>query len=305
MARAQFDPKSIAADFDTGAFDTAEEQSLIEQMAEEIDLDDPLMAASYGAGTQRGLSEVSEYLLSRANKGVQERAMRAVSQLTEQVAALSPETENQGFLSGLFKKKSKTSDLMDDLEETNLLVDRLAGQLDMARLEMMKESALLDTLYLQNKAFYHTLYRQMLAGERALSRPQTEHDSGREALRRRLYHLKTSKAISLQMAAQIRMTQFNQELMADRLRDLLSVVVPLWRQQLSLGRKIRSHRGSLEQYCDAARDTSALLRQKAQELMEMANLDNEADRESRQRSIAQDILALQESRTKVSDIQEH
>jgi uncharacterized protein YaaN involved in tellurite resistance len=296
MTQALFDPKAIAADFDAAAMDTAEERSQVREMARAIDLKDPLAATAYGAGTQRGLSEVSEYLLERAGKGTQEQAHRVVNQLLGQIESLSPAPPRTGFFSGLFGAGQRDKPMLDDLEQTGLMVDRLASRLDQARLDLLKESALLDALYLQNRTLYHALNRQLQAGDAALALAASMDDSIRETFGRRLGQLRISKTLSLQMAAQIRLIQHSQRLMADRLRDVLTVVLPLWQQQLALGRNLKTQRDALEQYREAAQATAAALQQKAMALAETAALDHDADREARQQEILREILALQAQR---------
>lgn len=240
-----FDPAQIAKDLESHAQLAPEERSKIQVYAQGIDLKDALTVTGYGAKEQRDLGDVSDILLSRVSGSALEDAVDAIYSLQEQIASLDIASLNapKGVFASLFSPgKRHYTALWRDYTEMIYLLDRLANQIDMARLALQKEIGLLDTLYESNRACYHGLERKILAGELALSlamQKKTVKDDSSSAsfadlFADRIHQLRQSKTISLQLAVQIRLSQNNQKLVVDKLKQMTEFALPLWQSQLAL-----------------------------------------------------------------------
>lgn len=268
-----FDPAQVAADFETPPLSSAEARERVERLAAGIDLMDSLTAASYGAKEQRELGDQASYLLSRAHEGAQENAMAAIDALLEQIRALQIDQVDRPrpFPLCLFSRGGrKLRKLKKNYGAISLLIDRLTEKLDLAMLGLIKERALLDSMYRGGKEAYHALNWRILAGELALKRhqegPQGDTKAGHQdkdsfipAFSQRLTQLRQSKAIGLQQAIQIRLTQFNQSLLIDKLNQTINIALPLWQEQLALALRIDRQQELLSTYRDAAKDTADAL----------------------------------------------
>ena len=169
----RFDPAAVAADFETPPFSDPAEKARIERLASDIDLTDGLTAASFGAREQRELSEHAGYLLRRAHEGAQESALAAIEALLQQIKALEIGQADRllPFPLSLFLRRGRRARrLKRKYGAIRLTIDRLAEKLDLARLGLIKEQALLDAMYQKEKTAYHALGARISAGERALSR---------------------------------------------------------------------------------------------------------------------------------------
>ena len=124
------------------------------------------------------MGDVSDLLLKRASGGALEDAVGAIHDLQKQIAGLdivSIGKPKGGFFVSLFSpEKRQYNALRRDYVQITYLVDRLANQMDMARLALQKEIGLLDTLYETNQACYHALELKILAGEQALAIAEQE-----------------------------------------------------------------------------------------------------------------------------------
>ncbi len=276
---AAFDPAQIARDFETQAQLTPQEKQDILFQAQGIDLKDSLIATGYGTKEQRDLGDVSDILLQRASGSALEDAVAAINALQEQIAGLDIASlaAPKGFFAKLFSPaKRKYGALQRDYTEITYLLDRLANQIDMARLALQKEMGLLDTLYESNRACYHALDRKILAGEQALALAKQEKPaqdalatkSFADLFSDRIYQLRQSKTISLQLAVQIRLTQHNQQLVADKLKQLTGFALPLWQSQLALALNLNRQQEALGAYRKAARRTAEAMDQARQALKE-------------------------------------
>ena len=139
---AAFDPAQIARDFETQAQLTPEKKQEILSQAQGIDLKDSLIATGYGAKEQRDLGDVSDMLLQRASGSALEDAVAAIHTLQEQIAGLDIASLSapKGFFAKLFSpSKRKYSALQRDYTEITYLLDRLANQIDMARLALQRK----------------------------------------------------------------------------------------------------------------------------------------------------------------------
>ncbi|MGI6236303.1 MAG: toxic anion resistance protein [Candidatus Excrementavichristensenella sp.] len=274
-----FDPAQIAKDFESHAQLSPEERHDIQVRARGIDLKDALTVTGYGAKEQRDLGDVSDILLSRVSGSALEDAVDAIHALQQQIAGLDVVSLRmpKGFFSSLFSPgKRQYTALQRDCSEMIYLVDRLANQIDMARLALQKEIGLLDTLYESNRACYHALERKILAGELALAHAKQEKTakdasgiaSFVDLFSDRIRRLRQSKTISLQLALQIRLTQHNQKLVADKLKQMTEFALPLWQSQLALALNMNRQREAWGAFRVAARQTAQTMDHARQTLNE-------------------------------------
>lgn len=273
-AQDAFNPALIAADFETQNPPVSDVLSL----AQSIDLTEALTATGYGAKEQRDLGDVADTLLKRASSSALEDVVDAIHALQEQIAALDVASldSSKGFLCSLFSpKKRRLSHLRRNYTEITYLVDRLSNQLMMAGLALQKEMYLLDTLYEANKACYHALHLKILAGEQALAdskQAKPEKPENTETIEKlfsnRLDQLRQSKLICLQMAAQIRLTQHNQQVVIKKLKQTIEAALPLWKNQLALALNIDRQQEALGAYRTAANQAAEAMSQAEKALKE-------------------------------------
>lgn len=267
-----FDPARIAADFETQRPLPEEVQSL----AQTISIQDALTATGYGAKEQRDLGELSDVLLKRSSGKALQDAVDAIHALQQHIEALdlSALHAQKGFFRSFFTpKRRQLAALQQDYTEATYLVERLASQLDMASLALQKEMSLLDSLYIKTQTCYHALKTKILAGEQALSElKQAKPAQGQdfEALTDlflgRLHQLRQSKTICLQMALQIRLTQHNQHLVVQKLKQTTELALPLWQNQLALALNIHQQQLALDAYRSSAQQSARALKQTGRQL---------------------------------------
>lgn len=275
-----FDPARVTADFAAALPLSPQQAESLTQLAGSLNLGDMLTVTSYGAKEQRDLGDVSANLLRRAQGPAMDKAFLAIEELLNQVHDLKlSELEKPGGLFGfLSPAKRHYRMLQTDFERISLLVDRLADQLDLAWLGLSKESAMLDTLYEANLQGYRDLNSRIIAGEMALQMAQQVQHLHKdkayqlELFEKRLHELRTTRAVSQQMALQIRLTQFNQQVVMDKLRQTLDQALPLWQNQLALALNLHHQQTALRNYRSAAnkvthamQDTTQAIKQGSQD----------------------------------------
>ena len=267
---------------------TEEEMKQIKDFAEKIDLKDANAILSYGASSQRKMSDFSDAALS----SVRTKDLGDVGDLlTTLMVDLKTDTNaNKGFFARLFNKgEVKIEELRSQYASAEANVDRVVKALEEHRETLAKDIALLDKLYEKNKTYFKELNMYIEAAKIALDKARNEvlpelqkkaAESGlpedvQEAndyanmidrFDKKIYDLEATKAICLQNAPQIRMIQNNDIIMSDKIHSAIVNTIPLWKNQmvLTLGRQHSSEAVKAQNMVDET--TNAMLKKNAEML---------------------------------------
>ena len=233
---------------------TPEEQKMVDDFAGQIDLTNTQAVLQYGAGSQKKIADFSETALSN----VRTKDMGEVGQLLTDVVAQLKDfdtEEDKGFF-GLFKKSGdKLSNLKAKYDKAEVNIEKICGVLENHQVQLMKDVALLDKMYELNKVYFKELTMYILAGKKKLTQAKNvelpellekAQKSGLpedtqaakdfaamcERFEKKIYDLELTRAISLQMAPQIRLIQNNDTLMLEKIQSSLVNTIPLWKSQM-------------------------------------------------------------------------
>ena len=235
-----------------------EEMKQINDFSEKIDLHDSNLIITYGAGAQKRLADFSETALEHVrNKDIDEIG-ETVSQL---VADLKVDpTESKG-IKGLFNKgASQAEKIKAHYSKVETNVDTIARSLEKHQETLLKDVAVMERLFENNKAYFKELTMYIAAGRIALDKALNEelpalrakaaetglaedaqaandYASMCERFEKKLYDLELTRAICLQNAPQIRLVQTNAVVLSDKIHSTLVNTLPLWKNQMviSLG----------------------------------------------------------------------
>ena len=215
---------------------TPEEQKMVDDFAGQIDLTNTQAVLQYGAGSQKKIADFSETALSN----VRTKDMGEVGQLLTDVVAQLRDfdtEEDKGFF-GLFKKSGDKLNAMGNHQVV-----------------LLKDVAVLDKLYQLNLNYFKELSMYILAGKKKLTQAKNvelpellekAQKSGLpedtqaakdfaamcERFEKKIYDLELTRAISLQMAPQIRLIQSNDIAMSEKIQSTLVNTIPLWKSQM-------------------------------------------------------------------------
>ena len=235
---------------------TDAEKKMVADFSSKIDLKNTNLVLQYGSGAQKKIADFSESALDN----VRSKDLGEVgSLLTNVVAELKcfDEEEQKGFL-GLFKKASNSIESMKAKygkaeANVNTMVEVLEGH----QVQLMKDTAMLDKMYEINKNYFKELNMYILAGKDKIeqvknvelpSLMEKAQNSGLaedaqevndmksmlDRFEKKIHDLELTKAISLQMAPQIRLIQNNDTIMAEKIQSTLVNTIPLWKSQMVL-----------------------------------------------------------------------
>ena len=151
---------------------TEEEMKQINDFSEKIDLHDSNLIITYGAGAQKRLADFSETALEHVrNKDIDEIG-ETVSQL---VADLKVDpTESKG-IKGLFNKgASQAEKIKAHYSKVETNVDTIARSLEKHQETLLKDVAVMERLFENNKAYFKELTMYIAAGRIALDKALNE-----------------------------------------------------------------------------------------------------------------------------------
>ena len=250
---------------------TAEEKSAIEEFNKKIDVTDSTQVLQYGAKAQSKISQFSDSVL----EGVKTRSTGEVgdllANLVGEIKSFDSDIagDNKSFLGKLFNNAKKQVDTwIAKYSKIETNIDGIEKQLENHRLQMLKDIAIFDTMYEKNLEYFKEISLYIIAGEKKLEelrnvelpklRSQAQ-ESGEQLdaqkvqdmentinrFEKKIYDLKTTRIISIQMAPQIRLLQNNEAELVEKIQGSITNTIPLWKNQIVLALGINNAKQAL------------------------------------------------------------
>ncbi|MGI6767213.1 MAG: toxic anion resistance protein [Lentihominibacter sp.] len=230
-----------------------EEMAQIQEFSEKIDLRDANLIITYGAGTQKRMAEFSDSALSQ----IRAKDLDEVGEmLSDLVADLKTEPGEKKGLAALFSKAgNKLEKMKAHYSKVSSNVDAVAKRLEEHQVTLLKDVAVQDMLFDNNKAFFKELTMYIAAGKIALRKAVEEElpklkakaaETGLaedaqevkdfasmcERFEKKLHDLDLTRVICLQNAPQIRLVQNNAIILSDKIHSAIVNTLPLWKNQM-------------------------------------------------------------------------
>ena len=252
---------------------TDEEKKAVDEFNAKIDVFDSTQILQYGAAAQNKISEFSDSILddvrTRNAGDVGELLANLVGQIKSFDATI--DGSNRGFFEKLFgnaKKEVNTIIARYSKIETN--IDTIEKGLDKNRIQLLKDIGIFDELYEKNLSYFKELSLYIIAGEKKLEElknvtlPELKkkaEESGEQLdvqkvqdmeaqinrFEKKIYDLKTTRVISIQMAPQIRLLQNNDAELVEKIQSSITNTIPLWKNQMVLALGINDAKKALKE----------------------------------------------------------
>ena len=278
------------------------EQKAVLDFAEKIDLTNSGVVLQYGAAAQKNIASFSESTLNAVRTKDMGELGDMVTSLLGELKGFSAEEEEKKGIFGMFKKASNNLQNMKiKYEKAEANVDRIAEQLEQHQMVLMKDAALLDQMYDKNLEYFKQLSMYILAGEKKLAderattlqelyaKAQTsglpedaqaanDYAALCDRFEKKLYDLKLTRQISIQMGPQIRMIQNNDTLMTEKIQTSLVNTIPLWKSQMVLALGINHSKQAMEAQRAVSDMTNELLKKNA-DMLKVATIETAKESE--------------------------
>lgn len=279
---------------------TEEEKKKIEQIRSGIDLRDSQAVIQYGVGAQRALADFSANVLNHVrNKDVGQTG-QLLSDLVIQVKSLDVTKSDGGLLEKIpFIKDVKHS--IDKIKEryakVEVQIDRIEGELEKARMVMLKDIGVFDTMYQKNLEYFRELQVYIAAGEEELVKMRNEtipalreeaaksgdpmsaqlvndFESTVERFEKKIHDLKLSRTMAIQAAPQIKLIQNNDKLLVDRVQTAIVNTIPIWKSQMVIALGLYNQQKTLKLQQEVMNTTNDLLK-KNSEMLKNTTIDTQ------------------------------
>ena len=252
---------------------TSAEKAAIDEFLQKLDISDTTQVLQYGATAQTKISKFSDDVLDN----VKTKSTGAVGNLlTDLVVEIKdfdsdvPTGESPKGLFAIFNSfKKQVERLIAKYDKVEKNIDKIEKELEGHKLQMLKDIAIFDTMYDKNLEYFKELSLYIIAGEKKLKElkeiilPELEKkakESGEQMdaqavndmnnlinrFDKKIYDLKTTRIISIQMAPQIRLIQNNDSELVDKIQSSLINTIPLWKNQIIIALGITNAKRALE-----------------------------------------------------------
>ncbi len=286
-------PEATAKPVDEAAPDMAvvlspEEQRMVDEFAAKIDITDPNIVLQYGALSQQKIANFSDTALNNVRTKDLGEVGDMITDLVTELRDFDEE-ESRGIL-GFFKKQgNKLEQMKTKYAKADVNVERIAASLEEHQVRLMKDVAVLDQLYNVNLTNFKELSMYILAGKKKLDEvretelpaliekaqksnlpedTQAANDMAAMCNRfeKKIHDLELTRAISIQMAPQIRLIQNNDTVMSEKIQTTIVNTIPLWKSQMVIALGLAHSQEALKAQQQVTDLTNELLRKNAEAL---------------------------------------
>lgn len=283
---------------------TPAERAEVEKIKEGLDLTDSAAIIDFGTAAQKNIADFSDSILCNVRAKDSGYVGELLGELLTNVKSFEPKSSDGGFLKKLPLVSSlvgKAETMMQGYEKVSVQVEKVKTSLQKARMLMMKDVTMLDTLFAKNLEYFKTLELYIRAGEekmqemREVTLPKlraqaaassdpmaaqvvSDFESSVERFEKKVHDLKISKTISIQTAPQIRLIQNNDKVLIDRVQSAIYNSIPLWKNQMVIALGLANQKKVLEMQHSVNEMTNDLLKKNA-EMLKIGTIETAKENE--------------------------
>lgn len=282
-----------------------EQLARVEEIKNSIDLTDSQAALQYGVGAQRSIAGFADNILSQVRSKDSGYVGELMSDLVIKVKDVGVDKLNEDSFADkipFFRTASRSlKKFMQRYEDLEVQIDRIEGELEKARMEMLKDVTMFDGLYEKNLEYYQELQIYIAAGEEKLKELREDtiprlRDQARQKgdpmsaqlvsdfedtvnrFEKKVHDLKLSRTIAIQTAPQIRLIQNNDKLLVDKIQTAVLNTIPLWKSQIVIALGLHRQNKALKIQREVTDTTNRLL-EKNSELLRQNTVETAREAE--------------------------
>lgn len=274
---------------------TPQEQQAVRDFVKKIDIKDSTMILQYGAPAQNKLSEFSDNMLSKVKTKETGQVGNLLTNLVVEIKSFNDDADDKGFLGFFNNQKNKVRKITTKYDSVQANIDKITEGLEQNKTQLLKDVTMFDQLFEANLIHFKELGMYIIAGEEklremnedvlpklkqqaietndaAISQQVNDLISLIGRFEKRVHDLKLSRAISLQMAPQIRLLQNNDNELIDKIQSSILNTIPLWKNQIVLALGLENSKQAMEVQKKVSDMTNELLR-KNSELLKTSTIE--------------------------------
>ncbi|MGN1013566.1 MAG: toxic anion resistance protein [Clostridia bacterium] len=268
------------------------EKTAIDDFISKVDVNDTAVILSYGASAQQEIAKFSDDVLQNVrtkNTGdVGELLTDLVVEIKDFDSA-SDINSSKGLFSIFNSLKKRVSKLLSKYDKVNNNIDKIEKRLEQHKVQMLKDIAIFDEMYEKNLDSFKQISLYIIAGDKKIKelkevelpklQKQAE-ESGEQIdaqkvndlmavisrFEKKIYDLKTTRIISIQMAPQIRMIQNNDSELVEKIQSSIINTIPLWKNQVVIALGLANAKSALNTQQAVSEITNEMLKKNSENL---------------------------------------
>ena len=271
---------------------TQAEKDAIDEFNSKIDVSDSTQVLQYGAAAQNKISQFSDNVLEDVRTKNLGEVGDLLADLVGEIKSFNSTVSNQnkGWLAKLFSNAKKEVDtIVAKYNKIDGNIDIIEKSLEKHRLQMLKDINIFDTMYDKNLSYFKEISLYIIAGERKLDELRNvilpelikkAEETGEQMdaqkvqdmenvinrFEKKVYDLKTTRIISIQMAPQIRLLQNNEAELVEKIQSSITNTIPLWKNQMVIALGINNAQQALGAQTAVTDLTNQMLKQNSETL---------------------------------------
>jgi uncharacterized protein YaaN involved in tellurite resistance len=250
---------------------TPEEKTAIDEFVAKVDVADTTQILQYGSTAQGKISKFSDSVLENVKTTSTGEVGNLLSDLVVEIKDFDTTVDgnkSKGILGIFHSAKKDVEKLLAKYQKVEVNVDKIEKELEAHKIQMLKDITIFDTMYEKNLEYFKEISLYIIAGEKKLEELRTvtlpelkkaAEESGDQAdiqkvndlnnminrFEKKIYDLKTTRIISIQMAPQIRLIQNNDSELVEKIQSSLINTIPLWKNQIVIALGINNAKSAL------------------------------------------------------------
>ena len=273
------------------------EKKAIDDFVGKIDINDSTQILQYASSSQKKISEFSDSILESVKTKDSGEVGTLLADLVGQIKNFDATID--GKQKGLFKIFSNAKKELDTIiakyKKIDSNIDTIESSLEKNKITLLKDITIFDELYDKNLEYFKEISLYIIAGDKKikelkeveLPKLKEKAKSTNEQIdiqkvqdleaqinrfEKKIYDLKTTRIISLQMAPQIRLLQNNDAELVEKIQSSITNTIPLWKNQMVLSLGISNSKKSLKAQQAVTELTNEML-QKNSETLKQGTID--------------------------------
>ena len=270
---------------------TDKEKKAIDEFVEKIDVFDATQVLQFGSASQAKISEFSDSVLEDVKTKNTGEAGELLAQLVAEIKAFdgAVNKDPKGLEKVFYNAKKELEKIIAKYSKIEKNIDSIEKGLEKDKIQMLKDIAIFDTMYEKNLDYFKEISLYIIAGDRKLKElkekvlPELQKKAGESGeqmdaqkvqdmentinrFEKKLYDLKTTRIISIQMAPQIRLLQNNEAELVEKIQSSITNTIPLWKNQMVLALGITNAKNALKNQQAVSNLTNEMLKKNSETL---------------------------------------
>lgn len=267
------------------------EKKAVDEFITKIDVMDQNIVLQYGAKAQNKISAFSDTVLEDVKTKDIGDTGDLLASLVGEIKSFNSSigTSKKGIFKLFNSAKKEISTIIAKYNKIEKNVDTIENSLEKNKVTLLKDIALFDTMYDKNLEYFKEISLYIIAGERKLEElknktlpaAKAKFEETHEQLdaqkiqdlenqinrfEKKIYDLKTTRIISIQMAPQIRLLQNNDAELVEKIQSSITNTIPLWKNQMVLALGINNSKKALESQQAVSNLTNDMLKKNSETL---------------------------------------